>query len=112
MGVYDSIVSNGLLKWLLPIAIFVTTAFEIFILSTFTSTIGLGLSIAVGIIGIGTILSLLLIKGKEKLKQFMSLIAILGMLIAPYTGQAHLFFTEETVCCQRLALSLQLQVAA
>ncbi|MFV5963276.1 ArnT family glycosyltransferase [Bacillus sp. AK25] len=74
---------TGFKKWLLPIAIFVTTAFEIFILSTFTSTIGLGLSIAVGIIGIGTILSLLLIKGKEKLKQFMSLIAILGMLIAP-----------------------------
>ncbi|AOZ89174.1 mannosyltransferase [Bacillus xiamenensis] len=75
--------ATGFKKWLLPTAIIVTTAFEIFILSTFTSTIGLGLSIAVGVIGVGTTLALLLIKGKEKLKQLMSLIAILGMLIAP-----------------------------
>ncbi|WP_249705598.1 ArnT family glycosyltransferase [Bacillus zhangzhouensis] len=74
---------TGFKKWLLPIAILVTTSFEVFILSTFTSTIGFGLSIAVGLIGVGSFLALLFIKGKEKLKQLASLIAILGMLIAP-----------------------------
>ncbi|PCK19879.1 mannosyltransferase [Bacillus pumilus] len=73
----------GFKKWLLPIAILVTTAFELWILSTFTSTIGFGLSVAVGIIGGGTVLALLFTKGKEKLKQLISLIAILGMLITP-----------------------------
>ncbi|MBD3859290.1 glycosyltransferase family 39 protein [Bacillus sp. 28A-2] len=74
---------TGFKKWLLPIAILATTAFEIFILSTFTSTIGFGLSIAVGLIGVGSVLALFFTKGKAKLKQLISLIAILGMLITP-----------------------------
>ncbi|MGE6630192.1 ArnT family glycosyltransferase [Bacillus sp. NPDC077027] len=74
---------TGFKKWLLPIAILATTTFEIFILSTYTSTIGYGWSIAVGVIGVGSVIALLVLKGKEKLRKMFSLVAILGMLIVP-----------------------------
>ncbi|WP_353854470.1 glycosyltransferase family 39 protein [Bacillus sp. Bos-x628] len=89
---------TGIKKWLFPVAILGTTAFEIYILSTFTNTIGYGLSIAVGILGIGTVLALLFTKGKEKLKQLISLVAILGMLITPlYWASTPLLYGGNSV---------------
>lgn len=76
---------SGWKKWLLPIGVLLTTAFELYIFSPYLSDIGIGWSILIGAFGIGTSCLLFFFAKKGKsFSYYVSLAALLGMLIGPF----------------------------
>jgi 4-amino-4-deoxy-L-arabinose transferase-like glycosyltransferase len=74
---------KGWTSWLLPLAIFVTTGFELYILQPYIKQISSGWSIGIGAIGVCATLVLVVIGRKEKLVHFSALGGILVLLVAP-----------------------------
>jgi 4-amino-4-deoxy-L-arabinose transferase-like glycosyltransferase len=74
---------EGWRTWLLPTGTLVTTAFQLYILSAYTTQIGLGWSIGIGAAGTAVSLVLFLLSKKEKLIQFAGISAIVVLLAAP-----------------------------
>ena len=72
---------EGWKRWLLPVGLLGTTAFELFILLPYKTQIGLGLPIAVGVVGIG--ISFILCLPQKKLLKAAALGGILMLLVAP-----------------------------
>ncbi|MGN9867141.1 glycosyltransferase family 39 protein [Bacillus swezeyi] len=75
---------SGWKKWLLPIGILLTTAFELYILSPYISDIGIIWSILIGAFGIVTSCLLFFVKKGKSFSYYVSLAALLGMLIGPF----------------------------
>ncbi|KJD53036.1 4-amino-4-deoxy-L-arabinose transferase, partial [Bacillus amyloliquefaciens] len=75
---------SGWKKQLLPIGILLTTAFELYILSPYLSEIGIVWSILIGAFGIVTSCLLIFFKKGKSFSYYVSLAALLGMLIGPF----------------------------
>ena len=75
---------SGGKKQLLPIGILLTTAFELYILSPYLSEIGIVWSILIGAFGIVTSCLLIFFKKGKSFSYYVSLAALLGMLIGPF----------------------------
>ncbi|EWH20773.1 glycosyltransferase family 39 protein [Bacillus haynesii] len=75
---------SGWKKQLLPIGILLTTAFELYILSPYLSEIGIIWSILIGAFGIVTSCLLIFLKKGKSFSYYVSLAALLGMLIGPF----------------------------
>ncbi|MDX8361747.1 glycosyltransferase family 39 protein [Cytobacillus sp. IB215316] len=75
---------NGWQKWLLPIAILVTTLFELYILMANVIEIGFGLPLVVAFLGIGLSLALFIMKKNNKFSYLTSIASLLVLLIAPF----------------------------
>lgn len=75
---------SGWKKRLLPIGILLTTAFELYILSPYLSEIGFIWSILIGAFGIVTSCLLIFLKKGKSFSYYVSLAALLGMLIGPF----------------------------
>ncbi|MCP8970602.1 glycosyltransferase family 39 protein [Ectobacillus ponti] len=71
---------EGWKSYLLPAAVLVTTAFQLYIIQPYNSTIGMGWLVAVGVAGIGTALALFFTRAKYK---WLPLAGILTLLIGP-----------------------------
>ncbi|NRF92123.1 glycosyltransferase family 39 protein [Paenibacillus frigoriresistens] len=69
--------------WLLPAAIAVTTAFEMYIISPYKGQIGAGWAIGVGTAGAAAALILVLASKKEKLAHTAAILGLLALLAAP-----------------------------
>lgn len=75
--------NQGWPRWLLPAALLVNTAFELYILRPYQSQIGVGWLIGIGTAGIGVTLILILAAKKEKLTSMAAATGILVLLAAP-----------------------------
>ncbi|WFA05138.1 glycosyltransferase family 39 protein [Bacillus sp. HSf4] len=75
---------NGWKKWLLPSGVLLTTAFELYIFSPYLSEIGIGWSIAIGAFGVVTSCLLIFVKKGKSFSYYVSVAALLGMLIGPF----------------------------
>ncbi|MEC1354530.1 glycosyltransferase family 39 protein [Bacillus sonorensis] len=75
---------SGWKKWLLPIGILLATAFELYILIPYISDIGITWIILVGAFGIITSCLLFFVKKGKPFSYYVSLAALLGMLIGPF----------------------------
>ncbi|WP_420954485.1 glycosyltransferase family 39 protein [Bacillus haynesii] len=71
-------------KQLLPIGILLTTAFELYILSPYFSKIGIIWCTLIGAFGIVTSCLLIFLKKGKSFSYYVSLAALLGMLIGPF----------------------------
>ncbi|MDQ0892345.1 4-amino-4-deoxy-L-arabinose transferase-like glycosyltransferase [Paenibacillus sp. V4I9] len=69
--------------WLLPAAIAVTTAFELYIITPYNGQIGVGWAIGVGVAGAAAALILVLAAKKEKLAHTAAILGLLALLQAP-----------------------------
>jgi 4-amino-4-deoxy-L-arabinose transferase-like glycosyltransferase len=69
--------------WLLPSAMLVTTAFELYILQPYQKQVGIGWSIGIGVAGIAISLILFFLGKKEKLASIAAVAGILVLLVAP-----------------------------
>jgi len=74
---------EGWKMWLLPLALLVTTVFELYILQPYQEQIGMGWSIGIGAAGIGLALILVLVRNKEKLASIAAAAGMLALLAAP-----------------------------
>lgn len=74
---------EGWTKWLLPIALITTTAFELYILYPFQKQIGMGWLIGIGAAGIGFALVLFLAMKQERLSSIAAIAGMLVLLAAP-----------------------------
>jgi 4-amino-4-deoxy-L-arabinose transferase-like glycosyltransferase len=74
---------EGWKKWLLPIAIFGTAGFQIFILYPYGKQIGYIWPAAVGVLGTGSALILSAMANKEKLARLAAVGGIMALLAAP-----------------------------
>nr|WP_315971318.1 glycosyltransferase family 39 protein [Paenibacillus sp. N3.4] len=70
-------------KWLLPAAVAITTAFEVYILTPYNGTIGSGWAIGVGAAGAVATLILVIAAKKQKLAHMAAILGILALLAAP-----------------------------
>ncbi|MFP3124331.1 glycosyltransferase family 39 protein [Ectobacillus funiculus] len=92
---------EGWKAWLLPSSIAVTTAFQLYILQAYSSTIGIGWLIAVGIAGMGTALVLFFARSNKTLSSRMALAGMLALLIGPlYWSATPLIYGENTMLPQ------------
>ncbi|NOU91509.1 mannosyltransferase [Paenibacillus sp. LMG 31460] len=73
----------GWKMWLLPAAIAVTTAFELYIITPYNGQIGAGLAIGVGAAGAAAVLVLVLTAKKEKIAHTAAILGLLVLLAAP-----------------------------
>lgn len=74
---------SGWKMWLLPAAIAVTTAFELYIITPYNGQIGAGWAIGVGAAGAAAALILLLAAKKEKIAHTAAILGLLVLLAAP-----------------------------
>jgi 4-amino-4-deoxy-L-arabinose transferase-like glycosyltransferase len=74
---------SGWKMWLLPAAIAVTTAFEVYIIYPYNQQIGAGWAIGVGAAGAAAALILVLASKKEKLAHKAAILGLLALLAAP-----------------------------
>jgi 4-amino-4-deoxy-L-arabinose transferase-like glycosyltransferase len=74
---------DGWKTWLLPAAVLVTAAFQLYILYPYYKTIGTGWLIALGTAGFGIALALVLAAKRQKLAAFAAAASILVLLAAP-----------------------------
>ncbi|MCY9692099.1 hypothetical protein [Paenibacillus alginolyticus] len=74
---------SGWKMWLLPAAIAVTTAFEVYMIMPYNSQIGSGWAIGVGMAGAAAALILVLADKKEKLAHKAAILGLLTLLAAP-----------------------------
>lgn len=74
---------NGWKKWLLPIGILGTAGFQVYILLPYVKQIGYIWPAAVGILGDGSALALIVMINKEKLARFAAIGGIFVLLAAP-----------------------------
>ncbi len=74
---------QGWQRWLLPAALLVNTAFELYILRPYQSQIGMGWLIGIGTAGIALTLILILAAKKEKLTLMAATAGMLVLLAAP-----------------------------
>ncbi|MEN6463413.1 MAG: glycosyltransferase family 39 protein [Syntrophomonas sp.] len=89
---------EGWKTWLLPAALFATTAFELFILQPYQSQIGIGWSIGIG--SAGTVITVLLIMAskKEKLTSWAMIAGMLVLLAGPlYWAATPLIYGDNNV---------------
>ncbi|GAA3322655.1 hypothetical protein GCM10020331_043390 [Ectobacillus funiculus] len=92
---------EGWKAWLLPSSIAVTTAFQLYILQAYSSTIGIGWLIAVGIAGIGTALALFFARSNKTLSSRVALAGMLALLIGPlYWSATPLIYGDNTMIPQ------------
>uniref|UniRef100_UPI00313D92F6 ArnT family glycosyltransferase n=1 Tax=Bacillus sp. OTU530 TaxID=3043862 RepID=UPI00313D92F6 len=92
---------EGWKAWLLPSSIAVTTAFQLYILQAYSSTIGIGWLIAVGIAGIGTAIALFFARSNKTLSSRMALAGMLALLIGPlYWSATPLIYGDNTMIPQ------------
>lgn len=74
----------GWKTWLLPVAILVTTGFELFILRNYNDQIGAGWSIGAGVLGAVAAIALFVFKQRQKpLSYYVSLAALLVLMVMP-----------------------------
>ncbi len=92
---------EGWKTWLLPSSIAVTTAFQLYILQAYSSTIGMSWLIAVGVAGIGTALALFFARSNKTLSSRVALAGMLALLIGPlYWSATPLIYGDNTMIPQ------------
>ncbi|MFD0694616.1 glycosyltransferase family 39 protein [Paenibacillus sp. GCM10027628] len=74
---------SGWKMWLMPAAIAVTTAFEVYIIYPYHQQIGAGWATGVGIAGAAAALLLVVALKKEKLAHTAAMLGLLALLVAP-----------------------------
>jgi 4-amino-4-deoxy-L-arabinose transferase-like glycosyltransferase len=93
--------SEGWKKWLLPSAILVTTAFELYVLYPYQEQVGIGWSIGIGAAGIGLSLVLFFATAKQKLSAIVALAGMLALLVGPlYWATTPILYGENSMLPQ------------